>query len=172
MTALRSHAMANTLSPPADTSLYEEDFPLWAERQGALLRARRFEELDLDNLIEEVEGLSRKDRLEVESRAELILTHFLKLAFSPAPEPRRGWVRTILTQRRALARMLTGTLRSHLQEQLVELYAQARRMAAIEMETDAIEPEILPTECPYSIDEVLEAEWLPQNVYDLDRDES
>jgi Domain of unknown function DUF29 len=163
--------MAKTLSRPADVSLYEEDFPLWAERQGALLRERRFEELDLDNLIEEVEALARRDGREVESRAELILIHFLKLTYSPAPEPRRGWVRTILTQRRALARMLTPTLRDHLAEQLVELYGQARRMAAIEMETDAIEPEVLPAECAYSIDEVLEPEWLPQNIYDLDRDE-
>jgi hypothetical protein len=164
--------MAKSLSRPPDASLYEEDFPLWAERQGALLRARRFEELDLDNLIEEVEALARQDRREVESRAELILIHLLKLAYSPAPEPRRGWVRTLLTQRRALDRMLTATLRKHLQEQLTELYGQARRMAAVEMETDAIEPEVLPAECPYSIDEVLEAEWLPQSVYDLDRQES
>jgi hypothetical protein len=113
--------MAKTLSSPADVSLYEEDFPLWAERQGALLRARRFDELDLDNLVEEVEALARNDRREVESRAELILIHLLKLTYSPAPEPRRGWVRTILIQRRAIARMLTATLRNHLEEQLVEL---------------------------------------------------
>jgi hypothetical protein len=113
--------MAKTISRPADASLYEEDFPLWAERQGALLRARRFDELDLDNLIEEVEALARNDRREVESRAELILIHLLKLTYSPAPEPRRGWVRTILIQRRAIARMLTATLRNHLEEQLVEL---------------------------------------------------
>jgi hypothetical protein len=162
--------MAKTISRPADASLYEEDFTLWAERQGALLRARRFDELDLDNLVEEVEALARNDRREVESRAELILIHLLKLTYSPAPEPRRGWVRTILIQRRAIARMLTATLRNHLEEQLVELYAQAHRLVVISMETDAIEPEVLPTECPYSIDEVLEAEWLPQNVYELDRD--
>ena len=162
--------MAKTISRPADASLYEEDFTLWAERQGALLRARRFDELDLDNLVEEVEALARNDRREVESRAELILIHLLKLTYSPAPEPRRGWVRTILIQRRAIARMLTATLRNHLEEQVVELYAQAHRLVVISMETDAIEPEVLPTECPYSIDEVLEAEWLPQNVYELDRD--
>ena len=138
--------MAKSLSRPADSSLYEEDFPLGAERQGALSRARRFEELDVE--IEEVEALARKDRREVESRAELILIRFLKLAYSPAPEPRRGWVRTILTQRRALARMLTPTLRNHLQEQLTESYAQARRMVAVEMETDAIDTEVLPAECP------------------------
>jgi hypothetical protein len=164
--------MAKTLSRPADAALYEEDFPLWAERQGALLRARRFKELDLDNLIEEVDALARKDRREVESRAELILIHLLKLTYSPALEPRAGWVRTILGQRRAIGRMLTATLRKHLEEQLIELYAQARRMVVIAMETDAIEPEVLPPECPYSLDEVLEAEWLPQNVYDLDRDEA
>ena len=49
------------LSHDRQTPLYEEDFPLWAERQGALLRARRFEELDLDNLIEEVEALARRE---------------------------------------------------------------------------------------------------------------
>ena len=37
--------------------LYEEDFYVWTEAQAALLRERRFEALDLANLIEEVEGL-------------------------------------------------------------------------------------------------------------------
>jgi hypothetical protein len=164
--------VAKVITRPPAGDLYEKDVPLWAERQAALLRARRFAELDLENLIEEIEALARRDRWEADSRAELILSHFLKLAYSPSPEPRAGWVRTVLTQRRALPRMLTPTLRNHLQEQLVELYAQARRMVAIAMETDAIEPELLPAECPYSIDEVLEAGWLPPNVYDLDRDES
>lgn len=160
--------MAKVIARPPVGDLYERDFPLWAERQAALLRAKRFNELDLENLIEEVEALARRDRWEAESRAELILIHFLKLAYSPSPELRAGWVRTVLTQRHALLRMLSPTLRNHLQEHLVESYAQARRMVAIAMETDAIEPEVLPVECPYSVDEVLEAEWLPPNVYDLD----
>jgi hypothetical protein len=36
----------------------------------------------------------------------------------------------------------------------------------------AIEPEVLPAECPDPIEGVLKTEWLPQNVDDLDRDES
>ena len=54
--------MAKVIARPPAHTLYEEDFPLWAERQAALLRAGRFDELDLENLIEEVEDLSRRER--------------------------------------------------------------------------------------------------------------
>ena len=40
---------------------YEADFYVWIERHTELLRARRFEELDLDHLIEEVEALARAE---------------------------------------------------------------------------------------------------------------
>jgi hypothetical protein len=39
--------MAKMISPPADVTLYEEDFYLWVERQAELLRQGRFRELDL-----------------------------------------------------------------------------------------------------------------------------
>jgi hypothetical protein len=35
---------------------YDEDFGAWADAQAETLRARRFEDLDVDNLVEEVEG--------------------------------------------------------------------------------------------------------------------
>ena len=38
-------------------SLYEEDFLLWSEDTAAKLKARDFENIDLENLIEEVESL-------------------------------------------------------------------------------------------------------------------
>ena len=38
-------------------SLYERDFCLWLEQQAALLRADRFDELDLANLIDEIEAM-------------------------------------------------------------------------------------------------------------------
>ena len=42
---------------PAPKTLYDEDFYVWARRQAELLRARRYGELDLEHLIEEVEDL-------------------------------------------------------------------------------------------------------------------
>ena len=106
--------MAKAIARPAARSSYEEDFPLWAERQAALLRARRFDELDLDNLIEEVEDLSRRERDTVESYVETIMEHLVKLTLSPAARPRRGWLVTVDKQRTKLARKLTTTLRAHL----------------------------------------------------------
>jgi hypothetical protein len=75
--------MAKAIARPTERALYEEAFPLWAERQAALLRARRFEQLDLDNLIEEVEALSRQERKSVEGYVETI-----RRASSEAAAPR------------------------------------------------------------------------------------
>jgi len=81
------------------TSLYEQDFLLWSEDTAAKLRARDFENLDLENLIEEVESLGRSDRKELLSRLVVIFEHLLKRLYVPLPEDYNGWERTIRTQR-------------------------------------------------------------------------
>ena len=43
-------------------SLYERDFCLWLEQQSELLRERRFDELDLANLVEEIEAMGAETR--------------------------------------------------------------------------------------------------------------
>jgi hypothetical protein len=66
--------MAAHTHPAAD--LYEEDFYVWTEVQyvwtevqADLLRVRRFDALDLDNLIEDVEGLGDAKKSAVLSNA-------------------------------------------------------------------------------------------------------
>ena len=159
--------MAKTLSRPPEAALYELDFPLWAERQAALLRAGRFDALDLDNLIEEVEDLSRRERDSVESYTETILEHLLKLAFSPAARPRRGWLVALDKQRTRLARKLTPSLRNHLQVELPALYAGQRRPVARQLARDHVSPNALPATCPYTLEQVLDADWYPENTHGL-----
>ena len=137
--------------PPAE-GLYEEDFPLWAERQAALLRAGRFDELDLENLIEEVEDLSRRERKSVESYLEAIVEQLLKVALSPAERPRRGWLVTIDKQRVKLARELTPTLRNHLESELPAIYDGLRRPVARELAKDRVPPDALPAVSPYTLE--------------------
>jgi len=159
--------MAKTLARPPDSALYEQDFPLWAERQAALLRAGRFDQLDLENLIEEVEDLSRRERDAVESYAETILEHLLKLAFSPATRPRRGWLATVDKQRVKLARKLTTTLRNHLRAELPALYAGQRRLVARQLARDHGSPDALPGSCPYTLEQVLDADWYPESAHGI-----
>ncbi len=160
--------MAKAITRPPDAALYEEDFPLWAERQAALLRAGRFGELDLDNLIEEVEDLSRRERDAVESLVETLVEHFMKLAFSPADRPRRGWLVTVDKQRAKLARKLTTTLRNHLEAELPALYARLRRPVARQLEKDRVRSDAFPLDCPFSLDQVLDPDWYPTNIHGLE----
>jgi hypothetical protein len=159
--------MAKVIARPAAGELYNDDFPLWAERQAALLRARRFDELDLENLIEEVEDLSRRERDTVESFVETILEHLLKLELSNAGRPRRGWLVTLDKQRAKLSRKLTTTLRQHLEAELPALYAGLRRPVLRQLERDGLRSQSLSSLCPYTLEQILDPDWLPANVHGI-----
>lgn len=158
--------MAKVMAPRGVVDTYEEDFALWAERQGALLRARRFDELDLENLIEEVEDLSRRERDAVESYTETIIEHLLKLALSSAPRPRRGWLVTVDKQRAKLGRKLTTSLGNHLRTELPQLYTGVRRPVARALAGGGPKA-VPPAVCPFSLDQILDPEWYPRNVHGL-----
>jgi hypothetical protein len=156
--------MAKVIARPRPRTLYDEDFPLWAERQAALLRAGRFAELDLDNLVEEVEDLSRRERETVDSHVETIVEHLLKLELSRASRPRRGWAVMIDKQRAKLARKLTKTVRNYPHAELPALYAGLRRPVARQLEKDRVPADALPIACPYTLEHILDPDWYPDNV--------
>jgi hypothetical protein len=146
--------------PPKD--LYEEDFYVWAERQAALLRARRLKELDLENLIEEVEALGRAERSKVLSNAAVIIEHLLKLQHSLTKEPRNAWRASVREHRRRLRRDLTPRLRQILRDELPLLYEEVRTdtEALLRDHGERAAADALPEICPYSLDQIT-GDWLP-----------
>lgn len=94
------------------TQLYDEDFVRWTEVQAAALRgaarAGANLPLDWDNLAEEIEDLGKSLRRELNSRVALIIEHLMKLEFSPAADPRRGWAETIDHERDEIEELLSG----------------------------------------------------------------
>ncbi len=64
-------------------SLYEQDFALWSEKMADLIAAKRFEDLDIDNLVEEIRDLSKRERDRLLSSVRLILHHLLKWDHQP-----------------------------------------------------------------------------------------
>ncbi len=60
------------------TSLYEQDILLWVEDTVNKLKNHDFENLDIDNLIDEVESLGISQKKELISRLMVLLEHLLK----------------------------------------------------------------------------------------------
>jgi hypothetical protein len=87
-------------------SLYDRDLNLWVEHTLAQLKARDFNNLDLENLIEELEGLAGRDRRELKNRLGELLEHILKRTYVSMPENYRGWLESINKQRITLRDLL------------------------------------------------------------------
>jgi len=49
--------------------LYEQDLFAWTQQQVNLLTHQRWHELDVENLIDELEGMARRDRREMINRS-------------------------------------------------------------------------------------------------------
>ena len=88
------------------TSLYEQDILLWSEDTVAKLKARDFEHLDIEKLIEEVEALGITQKKELISRLIVLLEHLLKRLYVNLPNDYNGWERTIWTRRGELEVLL------------------------------------------------------------------
>jgi hypothetical protein len=159
--------MAKTIPPPADAALYEDDFYLWLQREAELLRHGRFRDLDLPHLIEEVEDLGSNLRNAVISRTREIILHLLKLQYLPTIEPRRGWLDSIGKQRDDLELEITPSLRRHLTTELESIYQKARRRAVDDLARDRVKLEQLPTTCPYTLEQIIDPIWRPENVHGI-----
>jgi hypothetical protein len=150
----------------ADGPRYDDDFYAWTQYQAQVLRDmpapdNRF---DREHVAEEIEDLGKSERDAAESQITRVLEHFLKLAHSPADLPRYGWMRSIAEARGTLRKKLSPSLRRNAEEQLPSLYEEAREQAALglrEYGEDAA-AESLPSDCPYTLEQVLEWGWYPE----------
>ncbi|MBK1617963.1 hypothetical protein CKO42_05740 [Lamprobacter modestohalophilus] len=140
-------------------STYDTDFHQWIEEQSALLRAGSLAQLDVTHLIEELEGMSARERRELINRLAVLLAHLLKWEYQPE---RRSisWRLTINEQRRQLALLLedSPSLRQRLPELLVRSYRHATRAA---MEETGFLTSPFPEHCAYSISEILNEDYWP-----------
>lgn len=155
--------------PGGAKDLYSADFAAWSSTQARLLRAMRFVELDLAHLAEEVEDLGHSERDAVRSQVRRIAEHLLKLEHSPASEPRDGRKDTLTDARSILEDKLSPSLRSDLETMLPRLYAQILPKASRQLRRFG-EPEAarsLPLACPYTLDDICRAEWLPPNRHGI-----
>ena len=130
------------------TTLYDQDFYAWTQRQIDLLRTQQWEQVDVENLIEEIESLGRQERQELRNRLGVLLGHLLKWHYQPKARS-RSWTGTIREQRYRLDRLLkeNPSLKPYLAEAIGLAYPLA--LSLVEQDTP-LNIEELPQSCPFS----------------------
>ncbi|HZK89216.1 MAG TPA: DUF29 domain-containing protein [Stellaceae bacterium] len=152
--------------PRVNAPDYDDDFYAWTQHQAAVLRSmptadNRF---DRENVAEEIESLGRDQRDAVRSQVRRVIEHFLKLQYSPAREPRSGWMGSVVEARAALEDRMSATLRSAIEAELSRLYRVGRKQAALGMEPygETNAAAVLPAVCPYTLAEICRDDWYPE----------
>ena len=146
-------------------SLYETDFVKWAEEQAVLLTERRFDLLDLENLIEEVDDLAGRHRDALQSYLRVIMVHMLKLVYSTGSrDPERTWRRSIRNTRKSIRRLIDNypSLNTYLEPLSAKAYEYATEDAHDELSDYGDDHGPFPTSCPWTLDELLNPEFWPR----------
>ena len=153
--------MDATTSPSSQitSNLYEEDFYAWTQEQAKLLRSRVWDSLDIENLAEEIESLGKQVRQELRNRLGILLGHLLKWEFQPNKRS-KSWFITMRGQRREIRDLLdeNPSLKPYLPEALQKAYKAGIDLAVRET---SLTDENFPDECPYAIEQVLDATFFP-----------
>ena len=84
---------------------YDTDFLAWTQEQVRLLKSRAWNELDVENLVEELESLGRKERQELRNRLGILFRHLLKWNYQPKNRS-NSWLATIDEQREEIQLLL------------------------------------------------------------------
>jgi len=136
-------------APRAKKTPYDVDLTAWVAERVALLRARRFDEIDAD----ELEDVGREQYDKLESALTVLILH--RLNWDHQPERRsNSWVATVNDERRRAVKLLNEnpSLKASVAEILNDALLDGRDRAAGAMNVNA---SMLPADCPYGFDDIM-----------------
>ncbi|MDJ0843766.1 DUF29 domain-containing protein [Crocosphaera sp.] len=142
-------------------TLYETDFNLWLEETVKLLKQKKLDELDLENLIEEIEAMGRSEKKGFRSNLEQLLLHLLKWKYQP--NKRSGsWKSSIIEHRNRMLDDLedSPSYKPYYEQIFDKCYRNARKYA--EAET-GLPINTFPEFCPFNKTDVLTPDYIPED---------
>lgn len=129
----------------------------WLLKQVECLKARNWESLDVEGVIEE---LNKPNEHALYSYLVVILCHLTKWRYQPTLRC-GSWKGSINNGRRSIKRLFKKQpgLKNILTEELLqESWIDGRQWAS---EETGIELSVFPTECPFTVEECLAVEYFP-----------
>ena len=146
---------------------YNQDFYRWTQEQSAILKSGRYAELDIEHLSEEIESMGKSEKRELVHRLSVLLAHLLKWQYQPTYRG-ASWKLTVTEQREQVIDVLDDnpSLRATLSETRAtqsETIVKAYRYAVLQAAKETgIGQESFPADCPYSIEQMLQENYLPE----------
>ncbi|MGB5769959.1 MAG: DUF29 domain-containing protein [Crocosphaera sp.] len=148
----------------ATEKLYDQDYQLWLEKTLQQLRQGQYSQVDWENLLEEIEGMTKSDKRALKSLLTRLFEHFLKLAYweSEREYNQAGWKGEIQNFRIQIKRLLkdSPSLNPYLAEILEECYEDAVKISRNKMELFS---NIFPAYPMANLEQILDDNWLPLN---------
>lgn len=153
-------SLERTVGTPTETEAAPMPDPMkggdvygWAIAQAALIRARRFDEIDWVNVADEIESVAKSEIRALTSNLIVLLAHILKWDHQPQRRS-RFWSLSINEHRARVEDEIADnpSMKPKLSEVLSRAYRSARSDAA--SETD-LSIEKFPGACPYDWDAIM-----------------
>ncbi|NES81231.1 MAG: DUF29 domain-containing protein [Moorea sp. SIO2B7] len=148
--------------------LYEKDYNLWLQENIAAIKEHRFNDIDYDNLLQELEDMGKAEKNALASNMKILIAHLLKLRIqNDAPyEMKKSWYESVDEHRERVCDALLNTpsLKTYLPEAIEKSYSGARKLAIKEGKRAKYgvrkpsESEY-PTDCPFSLEEILNEDF-------------
>lgn len=140
--------------------LYDTDFYKWTQQQARLIKEGRFDELDLDNLVEEVEDMGKHEPRSLTSHFKQLLMHLLKWQYQPERQS-RSWRDSIINHREDAQEVLDDN--PGLKPKVPELYEKAYEKAKIlAHKQTGLSVKDFPENCPWQLSEIMQDDFIPE----------
>lgn len=140
-------------------AIYENDFYGWITEQTGLLKLGRYNELDAENLIEEMESMGKSEKRALESRLVVLLQHLLKWQHQPSFRG-KSWELTIKEQRLRIEKIMRDN--PSLRRQLEPCFFDAYQFAVIQAAKETgIDEKSFPNHCEWNLQQILDINFFP-----------
>lgn len=135
------------------SSLYETDFYEWSNVQADHIKNKRFSEIDIENIAEEIESLGISDKKSLRSQLRRLLMHKLKKMYQPEKNYSSSWEDSISDASYQIELTLkhSPSLKNFFIEIFTETYEKSRKEAVRET---GLSLKQFPEECPWDFYEL------------------